>query len=294
MHILVTNDDGPPSSDSSPYVLPLVRYLQKAGHDVSVCLPSKQQSWIGKAYLAGQTLQPLWYYPEDSLGSEEMKSSLLTGQCEKWLLVDGSPAACVQMALHHYFQDRRPFDLVVSGPNFGRNTTAVYALSSGTIGGAMEAAVCGKRSIAASFALSGQCYDPAAIQAACRHTVRIIETLLNQWPGDGTVDLYSINVPLLPDVEKRDTLWTNLLRNQWGDGSCFQEIPAACQRVLADEAHFDKHRNIAQTHVQLQDENNGSNIRRFRWAPNLSGLHTSVEISEPGNDGKAIRDGKTR
>lgn len=41
MHILVTNDDGPPSAGSSPYVHSFVRALQKAGHTVSVCLPRK-------------------------------------------------------------------------------------------------------------------------------------------------------------------------------------------------------------------------------------------------------------
>lgn len=57
-HILtfsqVTNDDGPPSEHSSPYVLPFVEHLQKAGHTVSVILPDNQRSWIGKAHLVGK------------------------------------------------------------------------------------------------------------------------------------------------------------------------------------------------------------------------------------------------
>ena len=70
----------------------------------------------------------------------------------KELLVDSTPASCIQIGLFHYFQERGPIDLVISGPNYGRNTTAVFALSSGTLGGALEAAVCGKRAIAVSYA----------------------------------------------------------------------------------------------------------------------------------------------
>jgi tubulin--tyrosine ligase len=47
-------------------------------------------------------------------------------------------------------------DLVLSGPNFGRNTTAIFALSSGTIGGALEGAVCGKKAIALSYAFDSR------------------------------------------------------------------------------------------------------------------------------------------
>ncbi len=57
MHILVVNDDGPPSPHSSPYVHSLVRALQAAGHVVSVCLPDTQRSWIGKAPHGGPDSQ---------------------------------------------------------------------------------------------------------------------------------------------------------------------------------------------------------------------------------------------
>lgn len=50
----VTNDDGPPSEHSSPYVLPFCKQLEAAGHTVSVILPDNQRSWIGKAHLVGK------------------------------------------------------------------------------------------------------------------------------------------------------------------------------------------------------------------------------------------------
>ena len=113
---------------------------------------------------------------------------------------------------------------MVSGPNYGRNTTAVFALSSGTLGGALEAAACRRRAVALSFAFFSRNHDPVVVAAATRHSVRIIEALVRQWPDDGSVDLYSVNVPLVPDVDKGRTLWTAILQNYWGDASCFEEV----------------------------------------------------------------------
>jgi tubulin--tyrosine ligase len=53
----VTNDDGPPSNESSPYILAFVRTLEEAGHEVSVILPSEQRSWIGKAHIIGKDVR---------------------------------------------------------------------------------------------------------------------------------------------------------------------------------------------------------------------------------------------
>ena len=72
-------------------------------------------------------------------------------------------------------------DLVISGPNYGRNSTSLFSLSSGTIGGAMEAAVCGKRGIALSFAFYSREHDPNLIAGASRHAVKVIEHLYNTW-----------------------------------------------------------------------------------------------------------------
>lgn len=45
----------------------------------------------------------------------------------------------------------KPFDLVLSGPNFGRNTGAAFCMSSGTLGAAMAAALSDVRAIALSY-----------------------------------------------------------------------------------------------------------------------------------------------
>ncbi|EEY22036.1 TTL domain-containing protein [Verticillium alfalfae VaMs.102] len=195
MHILVTNDDGPPSPHSSPYVASLVAELKKAGHTVSVCLPHTQRSWIGKAHIIGQSVKPVYYTPSPNLYGDDAEGTIHTRPTtsdpatpgtfdadKEWVLVDGTPASCVQIGLHHFFAERGPVDLVVSGPNYGRNTTAVFALSSGTLGGAMEGAICGKKAIALSYAFFSRNHDPVIIGGAARHGVRVIEKLYADCP----------------------------------------------------------------------------------------------------------------
>ncbi|KAG9607310.1 sure-like protein, partial [Aureobasidium melanogenum] len=114
MHILVTNDDGPPSNESSPYILAFVRALEEAGHEVSVILPSEQRSWIGKAHIIGKDVQATYYWPEtEEHGSPKSQESK---QGKPWVLVNSTPATCSQLGLAHCFKDRKPIDLVVSGP----------------------------------------------------------------------------------------------------------------------------------------------------------------------------------
>lgn len=300
MHILVTNDDGPPSPHSSPYVACLIDLLQKAGHTVSVCLPHTQRSWIGKAHMIGQTLKPFYYRPSKVLHGEESEGTTHSrpapsGDVEEWVLVDGTPASCVQIGLHHFFQERGPIDLVVSGPNYGRNSTAVFALSSGTLGAALEAAVCQFKAIALSFAFFSRNHDPVIIEAACRHSVKVIEALYKQWPTDGSADLYSVNVPLIEGLEKNKTIWTNMLQNYWREGGCFQEIEGE-----AGDENEEEERIREGINGEVNDAEKPSGARKghthkhFKWAPRFTDVYKSVEESQPGNDGWAVKEGQTR
>ncbi|KAI1494955.1 5'/3'-nucleotidase sure [Biscogniauxia mediterranea] len=350
MHILVTNDDGPPSPTSSPYVHSLVRELQKAGHTVSVCLPHTQRSWIGKAHMIGQTVKPLYYRPSatfdpspsaahkaqgttytrptrrrrrnggDAAGRKEAANGDEAEEEEEeeeeeWILVDGTPASCAQIGLHHFFQDKGPVDLVVSGPNYGRNTTAVFALSSGTLGGALEAAVCRKKSVALSYAFFTRNHDPSIIGAASRHSVRVIERLYAQWPSDNSVDLYSVNVPLVEGVETRKTLYTAMLQNYWGNaedgGACFEEVEGSVGDEDEEEERIREDEEATATPDGEGDLSNGTakaaadkkkrerddaypRHRHFKWAPRFADVYKSVEDAAPGNDGWAVKEGFTR
>ncbi|KAL7622523.1 hypothetical protein AAE478_008030 [Parahypoxylon ruwenzoriense] len=312
MHILVTNDDGPPSPTSSPYVHSLVRELQKNGHAVSVCLPHTQRSWIGKAHMIGQTVKPLYYRPSETFDPSPSAASRAQGTTyarpnknrneEEWILVDGTPASCAQIGLHHFFQEKGPVDLVVSGPNYGRNTTAVFALSSGTLGGALEAAVCRKKAIALSYAFFSRNHDPTIIDAAGRHSARVIEKLYAQWPEDKSVDLYTVNVPLIEGVEERKTLWTGMLQNYWGEGGpCFEEVEGSVGDEDEEEERI-REGEESRASNGLDSKANGDvgeesqtryPHRHFKWAPRFTDVYKSVEESPPGNDGWAVKEGFT-
>ena len=291
----MVNDDGPPSNKSSPYVHSLVKTLQAAGHIVSVVLPHTQRSWIGKAHIIGQTVKPTYFRPGTLHADDGTTHSrpLQAGskELEEWVLVDGTPASCVQIGLYHYFHDRGPVDLVVSGPNYGRNSTAVFSLSSGTLGGALEAAVCKRRAIALSYAFFSRNHDPTIIAGASRLSVKLIEYLYANWGKE--VDLYSVNVPLVDGVENKKVMWTSMLQNYWGPGSCFQEVDD-------EEGNAEEEENRIRE-GDGQETQNGTSLqvgrhehKHFKWAPRFTDVYKSVEEAGPGNDGWAVKEGFTR
>ncbi|XWW98804.1 hypothetical protein V2A60_006807 [Cordyceps javanica] len=298
MHILVTNDDGPPSTKASPYIHAFVKHLKAAGHEVSVCLPNTQRSWIGKAHMIGQTLKPVYFRPSANVYGDETEGTTnslpdTSGEGdEEWILVDGTPASCVQIGLNHFFHDKGPVDLVVSGPNYGRNTTAIFALSSGTLGAALEAAVCKFKSIAVSFAFFSRNHDPVIIDAACRQSVKVINGLYEQWPADGSVDLYSVNVPLVEAVDTRKTYLTKMLQNYWQAGGCFEEIddPSAANPI-EEEAKIREGESSAAAGKKTDCK--GHKHKHFKWAPRFTDVYTSVEEAGPGSDGWVVKEGHT-
>ncbi|CAZ83136.1 unnamed protein product [Tuber melanosporum] len=289
MHVLVVNDDGPPSQQSSPYIHSFVHELRKSGASVSVVLPHAQRSWVGKAHFVGKTIVPTYFrpgtlYTDD--GSTHDRPRLDGG--EEWVLVDGTPASCTQIGLNHYFQEKGPIDMVVSGPNYGRNSTALFSLSSGTVGGAMEGALCGKRSVALSYAFFNRNHDPVIIRSASLMSVRLIKYLHANWtPG---VDLYAINVPLLEGIDKpeRKILYTHILQNRWVTGCSFEELEddeadksdtGRREAEIRGDVGEHEHKHLALKH------------KKFIWAPKFADIHRSVEESGPGNDGWAVAKG---
>ncbi|KAI9675813.1 MAG: hypothetical protein M1829_003238 [Trizodia sp. TS-e1964] len=287
----VINDDGPPSTQSSPYVHSLVLALQSAHHTVSVVLPHTQRSWIGKAHIANQIIKPTYYRPGTLHHDDGTTYSKPTTRPDddEWILVDGTPASCAQIGIHHLFAAKGPVDLVVSGPNYGRNTTAVFALSSGTLGGAFEAAVCGKKSIALSYAYSPLSHDAAIIASATQVSVKVIEYLAANWSAE--VDVYSVNVPLVPEVATAKLLWTHILPNHWTSGSCFQEVDAADEMERAEQAEMEIREGEGGAGEGLPAARHRHT--HFKFTPRFSDVRESVEKSEPGNDGWAVTEGHT-
>jgi 5'-nucleotidase len=135
MRVLLTNDD----SIHSAALQRLARALIQRKWEVFVSAPSTEQSGVGRACGLTRTISVTPF--------EEL-------DCPAWA-VNGTPLDCVNLALTHFIEGKRP-DVVISGINWGVNTSIPMIFSSGTVGGAIEGAVFGIPSIAVSQCLPGQ------------------------------------------------------------------------------------------------------------------------------------------
>lgn len=335
----MTNDDGPPSRESSPYILPFVRTLEAAGHTVSVILPDTQRSWIGKAHIVGQDVRTTPYWPpsttpetHDATATTPSANTTTTTTNDPtppphpWILVNSTPASCAQLGLsaHFFAATRGPIDLVISGPNYGRNTTAVFALSSGTLGAALEAAVCGHRAIALSFAFFDRANAAEVVEESCRQGWRVCEWLARRGDGSGEGDgevgwgqgrLYSVNVPLVKGCLGARTVWTRMLQNEWRQGACFQEVRAEAGAGAVGDAETEEARLRGQEGGKAEAGGSGGRSgaggmgaaaatpaaggkemwpqRHFKWAPRFTDVYESVLRAGPGSDGWAVKEGET-
>ncbi|GAA6032834.1 hypothetical protein JCM8097_000819 [Rhodosporidiobolus ruineniae] len=232
LRILLVNDDGTPTPDNghSPFVYGFARALvDQLGADLRVVLPTTQKSWLGKAYLITKEVDGVYYYPRGEDGTEGETRELPKRPEEReegeleFILLDGTPSTCANIGLHSLFP-ADSFDLVISGPNFGRNTSTAFALSSGTLGAALAASLSGKKAIAVSYGLM-EGYKPPPkefVDAATTMTCKVIQQLYESgWPEGQSkqdrVDVYSINVPLLPEIVSNPTVqWTTMAQTSYG------------------------------------------------------------------------------
>lgn len=242
--------------------------------------------------MVGQTLTPSYFRPgtlhkDDGITQERP----FNDGGDEWILLDGTPASCAQIGCHHLFEDRGPIDVIVSGPNYGRNTTAIFALSSGTLGAALEGATMGKKSIALSYAFESRDHDPKIIAAASRVSTRLIEKFVREWPED--VHLYSINVPLQPGVEEQLITYTNMIQNKWTSGSSFTVLKEHASNA---DPNVEEH-NIRDRASDNKSVTNGtveSSAQRdhvtFKWSPNFADVKAASQ-AEGGGDGWHVLQG---
>ncbi|SMO70769.1 5'/3'-nucleotidase SurE [Paracoccus laeviglucosivorans] len=177
MRILITNDDG----INAPGLVTLAEIAAEiAGPDGEVwtVAPAFEQSGVGHCIS--------YVHP-----------TLIAELGPRRFAAEGSPADCVLAALGDVMRDTPP-DLVLSGVNRGNNS-GENVMYSGTIGGAMEAALQGLPAIALS-----QYMGPATavlddpFQAARVHGPALIRELLDRadWTADADFRLfYNINFP---------------------------------------------------------------------------------------------------
>ncbi|KAF7347813.1 Sure-like protein [Mycena venus] len=321
MKVLLTNDDGPPNSAASPYIFAFHNHLTALGWDVKVVLPSSQKSWIGKAFHITEITKGRYFYPTgpvsninipDGLTGETSETSrpLKDGEVAEWILLDGTPATCANVALHNIYPGE--IDLVISGPNHGRNSScqsslrfcttltdapqiAAFALSSGTIGAALSGSLSKTRSIAVSYGnvvhpTPKTYFEPAHVLAG-----RIVRYLWDNWGHDdgglraGEVDLYNVNIPLIEGLltdEGLKIIWTTMWRNSYGRlfKAVSGETPGTAQQS-ANAAGPD----ASMADAQGVQETSSVDTLAFKFSPAMEGLIHPDESSLPvGSDGWAI------
>jgi 5'-nucleotidase len=172
--VLVTNDDG----YFSPGILALADALRSIGR-VVVVAPETEASAVGHALTLRRPLR-------------------LDRVSEDVYSVDGTPTDCVNIAIHEVLDG--PPDLVVSGINKGLNIGDDVTYS-GTVAGALEAALLGYPAIAVSLEFTRGTWDfgPAAGIAASFAAALLAQPL-------ATRTFLNINVPQGPIAGTRVTV----------------------------------------------------------------------------------------
>lgn len=203
---------------------------------------------------------------------------------------NGTPASCAQLGLYNLFTERAPIDLVISGPNHGRNASTIYNLSSGTVGGALEAVFCSKRGIAISFGSKDPQPDDI-IAAAARLAVRVVQHLYENW--DERVELYNINVPMVLDVEERPVLYTRTLPYYWSRGCLYAEEGTG-KKVNGVNGVNGVHVNGETNGTAVNGHAPASRQREFKWSADLSDMKKTLQESEVGTDAHTVLNGSTR
>lgn len=179
MRILITNDDG----------------INAPGLEVLAAIASDIAGQAGEVWTVAPAFEQSGVAHKISYTHPMMIAEL----GPRRFAAEGSPADCVLAGLHDVLGEARP-DLVLSGVNRGNNA-GENTLYSGTIGGAMEAALQGLPAIALS-----QFYGPAnrglddTFEAARVHGTATVRRLLDQgiWDQGAYRLFYNVNFPPTP------------------------------------------------------------------------------------------------
>lgn len=179
MRILITNDDGI-SAPGLTAAEAIAQTLAGPDGEVWVVAPAFEQSGVSHcvSYTRPMRLEHI---------------------AERRYAVEGSPADCVLAGLFEILKETPP-DLVISGVNRGHNV-AQDTLYSGTVGGAMEAALHGFRAVALSQYYGPDNYMlPEPFEAARHHGAAVIRQLLDRadWSIGAYAPFFNVNFPPVP------------------------------------------------------------------------------------------------
>ena len=184
MRILITNDDGI-NAPGLAVLHAIATEIAGAEGEVWTVAPAFEQS--GVAHCISYT------HP-----------TMLAEIGPRRFAAEGSPADCVLAGIHNVLKDEPP-DLLLSGVNRGNNS-AENVVYSGTVGGAMEGALQGIRSIALS-----QFYGPDNVEtddpfeAARVHGAGVVRDLIERgiWNDSEYPLFYNVNFPPFPAGDVR-------------------------------------------------------------------------------------------
>lgn len=182
MRILITNDDGI-NAPGLKVLHEIATELAGPDGEVWTVAPAFEQSGVAHCISYSRPF-------------------MVSQMSERRFAAEGSPADCVLVGLHDVMCDGPP-DLVLSGVNRGNNS-AENALYSGTLGGAMEAALQGLPAMALS-----QYYGPGnrdladPFEAARQHGAETLRRILDaDLANNSSYKLfYNINFPAIPAAE---------------------------------------------------------------------------------------------
>ena len=179
MRILITNDDGI-NAPGLAVLHAIAETIAGPGGEVWTVAPAFEQSGVGHCI---SYTHPM----------------MIAKLAPRRFAAEGSPADCVLAGLYDVLQGARP-DLVLSGVNRGNNA-AENVLYSGTIGGAMEAALQGLPAIAMSQFMGPLTDDlPDQFDAARVHGTAVVRALLDRgiWTDQDYRVFYNVNFPPCP------------------------------------------------------------------------------------------------
>jgi 5'-nucleotidase len=186
MRILVTNDDGI-NAPGLAVLEAIAAEIAGPSGEVWTVAPAFEQSGVGHAI---SYTHPMMIA---KLGPRRYAA-------------EGSPADCVLAGIYDVLQGARP-DLVLSGVNRGNNA-GENVLYSGTVGGAMEAALQGVHAIALSQFMgprTDELDDP--FEAARVHGAGLVRRLLDRayWDAQDYRVFYNVNFPPVAAAEVKGT-----------------------------------------------------------------------------------------
>lgn len=203
MRILITNDDGI-NAPGLQVLLEIATELAGPKGEVWTVAPAFEQSGVGHCIS--------YTHP-----------TMIAKMSSRRFAAEGSPADCVLAGVHDVMNGNPP-DLVLSGVNRGNNS-AENALYSGTLGGAMEAALQGIPAIALSQYLGPETYDiDTPFEAAATHGVDVVRRILDATPDDNENYRLFYNVNF-PPVRAGNVKGIRITEQGFREGTCFSVVP---------------------------------------------------------------------